>query len=74
MVIRRHWAAVGISAGIIMAGCEGSSGRVSTPQNLRPATEASVKRGQEMLGPGMDMLKEKAQTQKSQGFRAPAKK
>jgi hypothetical protein len=74
MVIRRHWAAVGISAGIIMAGCEGSADRASTPANLRPATEASVKKGQEMLGPGMDMLKEQAQTQKIQGPRVPGKK
>jgi len=71
MVIRRHWAEVGISAGIIMAGCGGSSENLSTPKNLSQPTAAQVEKGKQMLGPGMDMLKEKAQMKRGTGSQTP---
>jgi hypothetical protein len=58
MVIRRHWAAVGILAGVFVAGCDGSSEKVSAPPGFKPPTEAEVERGKKMLGPGMDVLKD----------------
>ncbi|HZW29249.1 MAG TPA: hypothetical protein VFF52_00985 [Isosphaeraceae bacterium] len=70
MTVRRRWAAILVLAGLV-SGCGEPPGKVITPPNLGPPTEAQIKKMQEMMGGTMSIGKEAGSLKKGGPGRHP---